>query len=127
MQAAHDLGSSARRVAATLVEIARTRLELGAVELAEERLRLAQQALAATLALFCLGVGLVLGVLGLAWWVGPEHRAAVLGASALAALVAATVAAAWWRRIVRTRGAPLQETLDQLRADAQALASERNG
>ncbi|HET9977333.1 MAG TPA: phage holin family protein [Burkholderiaceae bacterium] len=125
MEAAHDLGSSARRVAATLVEIARTRLELGAVELAEERLRLAQQALAATLALFCLGVGLVLGVLGLAWWVGPEHRATVLGASALLALAAAAAAAAWWRRIVRTRGAPLQATLDQLRADAQALATER--
>ena len=86
MDGAHDLGGSARRVAATIVEIARTRIELAGTELAEERLRLAQQALAATLALFCLGVGLVLAVLGLAWWAGPDHGAAVLGVGALVLL-----------------------------------------
>jgi uncharacterized membrane protein YqjE len=126
VEATQDLGGSARRVAATLVEIARTRLELGAVELAEERLRLAQQAMAAAIALFCLGVGVVFGVIGLAWWVGPEHGAAVLGASAVTALAVATLAAAWWRRMVHERRGPLQETLTQLRADAQALAPERS-
>ena len=112
-------------MAATIVEIVRTRIELAGVELAEERLRLAQQALAATLALFCLGVGLVLAVLGLAWWAGPDRGALVLGAGALILFAAAGLAFAWWQRIVAGRPPLLQETLTQLRADAQALAPER--
>jgi uncharacterized membrane protein YqjE len=91
---AADLGGSARRVAATIVDIARTRIKLAGNELAEERLRIAQQALAAALALFCSGVGLVLAVLGLAWWAGPDRAAAVLGIGALLLLGAAAAAAA---------------------------------
>ncbi len=125
MDEAHDLGGSARRVAATIVEIAQTRIELASTELAEERLRLAQQALAATLALFCLGAGLVLAVMGLAWWAGPDRAAAVLGAGALVLLVAALAAMLWWQRLVAQRPPLLHETLAQLRADAQALAPER--
>lgn len=125
MDGAHDLSGSARRVAATLVELARTRIELAGTELAEERLRLAQQALAATLALFCLGVGVVLAVLGLAWWAGPVHGAAVLGIGALALLGVATTAIVWWQRIVARRPPLLHETLIQLRADARALNPAR--
>jgi uncharacterized membrane protein YqjE len=125
VDAAHDLGGSARRVAATIVEIARTRIELAGTELAEERLRIAQQALAATLALFCCGVGWVLAVLGLAWWAGPDRAAAVLGIGALVVLAAAVGALLWWQRLVAARPPLLHETLTQLRADAQALAPER--
>jgi uncharacterized membrane protein YqjE len=122
---AHDLSGSARRVAATIVDIARTRIELAGTELAEERLRIAQQALAATLALFCLGVGLVLAVIGLAWWAGPARGAAVLGVGALILLAAAGFAIARWQRLVAQRPPLLHETLMQLRADAQALAADR--
>jgi uncharacterized membrane protein YqjE len=122
---AHDLGGSARRVAATFVEMARTRIELAGTELAEERLRLAQQALAATLALFCLGAGLVLAVIGLAWWAGPVHGAAVLGVGALVLIAAAAAAIAWWQRLIAQRPPLLHETLTQLHADALALASDR--
>jgi uncharacterized membrane protein YqjE len=125
VDAAHDLGGSARHVAATIVDIARTRIELAGTELAEERLRLAKQALAATLALFCCGVGLVLAVIGLAWWAGPDRGAAVLGAGALVLLAAAAGAIVWWQRLVARRAPLLHETLAQLRADAQALAPER--
>lgn len=117
--------SSISHIAATLVEIVRTRIELAGTELAEERLRLAQQALAAILFLFCLGVGLVLAVLGLAWWAGPDHGAAVLGTAALLLLAAAAGAMVWWQRLVNARPPLLQETLTQLRADAQALAPDR--
>jgi uncharacterized membrane protein YqjE len=123
--AAHELGGSARRVAATLLDVARTRIELAGTELAEERLRIAQQALAATLALFCCGVGLVLAVIGLAWWAGPDRGAAVLGIGALVWLAAAVGASVWWRRLVATRPPLLHETLAQLRADARSLAPER--
>jgi uncharacterized membrane protein YqjE len=123
--AAHDLSGSARRVAATIVEIARTRIELAGTELAEERLRLAQQAIAATLALFCGGVGLMLAVIGLAWWAGPDRGAAVLGAGALVLLAAAAGAVVWWQRLVASRPPLLHETLAQLHADARALAPQR--
>jgi uncharacterized membrane protein YqjE len=122
---AHKLGGSARRVAATLIDIARTRIELAGTELAEERLRLAQQALAATLALFGLGVGLVLAVIGLAWWAGPHRGVAVLALGALVFVALAIGALAWWQRLVSRRPPLLHETLMQLRADAQALAPDR--
>lgn len=125
MNGAHEVGTSARRIAATLVEIACTRIELGATELAEERLRLVQQALAAILALWCLGVGLVLGVLALAWWVGPVYGPWVLGLAAVLALAAAGWGVLRWQRIVQHRPPLLHETLAQLRADAQALAPSR--
>jgi uncharacterized membrane protein YqjE len=119
-----EISASARRVAATLIEIAHTRIELGATELAEERARLAQQALVVTAALFFLGVGLVLGVLALAWWAGPQDGARVLGLAALVALVMAAAAVMVWQRIVRGRPPPLHDTLTQLRADARALSQE---
>ncbi len=122
--AERPLGGAARDIAATLVEIVHTRIELAGTELAEERLRVAQQALAATLALFGLGVGLVLAVLGLAWWAGPAQGALVLGAAALLCLAAAVLASLWWQRLIAQRPALLQETLLQLRADAQALARD---
>jgi uncharacterized membrane protein YqjE len=125
MDAVQHSGGSVRGIAATLVEMLHTRLELAGTELAEERLRVAQQALATAVALFCLGAGLVLAVLAVAWWAGPEHAAAVLGAAALTLLGAAGGAMAWWRRLVAQRPALLQETLLQLRADAQALAPDR--
>lgn len=121
--AQQGLTGASRRIAATLIEMAGTRLELGATEIAEERLRLAQQFLAATLALFFLGVGLVLAVIGLAWWAGPADGARVLIAAALIAAVLAALAVAWWRRIVRQRPPLLHETLTQLRADARALTT----
>jgi uncharacterized membrane protein YqjE len=123
--AAQPLGGSVRGIAATLVEIVRTRIELAGTELAEERLCVAQQALAAAVALFCLGAGLVLAVLTVAWWAGPENAAAVLGVAAMLLLAAAAGAMVWSRRIVAQRPVLLQETLRQLRADARALAPDR--
>lgn len=119
------VGGSVRVITATLIEMLHTRLELAGTELAEERLRLAQQALATAVALFCLGAGLVLAVLAAAWWAGPQHAAAVLGAAALLLIAAAAGAMVWWRRLVAQRPPLLQETLLQLRADARALAPER--
>jgi len=117
---------SARRMVATLVDIARARLELAATELAEERLRLARQALVASAVLFCLGTGLVLGILALAWWVGPAHGPTVLAGSALLLLIGAALGFLHWRRLARSRPPLLHETLDQLRADAAALAPGRD-
>lgn len=98
-------GGALRSVAATLLEMGCTRLELGATELAEARWRLAQQAPAATVALFFLGVGLVLGVVALAWWVGPPDAAVVLAIGAGFALALAVVATARWQQVLREHAA----------------------
>jgi uncharacterized membrane protein YqjE len=119
--APHAVGAL-RQVGATLIEIAQTRLELGAVELAEERERLLQQALAGLSAVIGVGIGLLFAVLALAWWVGPPNGAFVLAAAALAAWAAAALAIRHWRVIARGRPPLLHDTLDQLRCDARELA-----
>jgi uncharacterized membrane protein YqjE len=119
---APELGGSLRQVGATLIEIAQTRLELGTVELAEERERLVRQALAAVIALVGLSLGLLFGVGALAWWVGAPNGVFVLALAALAALLAAALAARRVQAIARGRPALLHETLAQLRSDARQLA-----
>jgi uncharacterized membrane protein YqjE len=126
-EAPNDVASSASRMGATLLAMVHTRVELAAVEVAQERLRLAHQALAATLTLFAAGVGLVLTVLAVAWLAGPEHAAKVLAGSALSMIVLA-IAMAWvWRALVRSRPSLLASTLEQLRADARMLAARGGG
>jgi uncharacterized membrane protein YqjE len=115
-----------RAIVATLVEMACTRVELGTTELAEARWRIAQQALAAVIALFFLGLGLVLGVFALAWWAGPDRAAIVLGTAALIALLVAAAAIARWRGVQQDATPLLQDTLAQLRADARALEGYRS-
>jgi uncharacterized membrane protein YqjE len=121
----HEAPDAARRVLATLLELACTRVELGAVELAEARERLVRQALLMVLAVFGVALGVVWGVMALAWWAGPEGGAFVFGAASLAALVAAAASLAIRRRRARCAPPLLQETLAQLRADARALARHR--
>lgn len=110
-----------RQLAASVIDALATRVELAGTELAEQRLRLAQLALAALVALFLLGNGLVIGLVALAWWAGPAQAAAVLGAGALALLIGAGFAIVRWRRLAREQPPLLDATLAQLRADARAL------
>lgn len=109
------------RALATVIDIGATRVELASVELEEERLRLAQLALAAAgMLLFAFGALTALSV-ALVLWCPPESRPAVLvGVAGFATTVAA--ACAWrWRRVQASRRPLLQATLEQLQADADAL------
>lgn len=115
-----------RAIVATLVEMACTRVELGRTELAEARWRVAQQALAVVVAIFFLMMCVVFGVFALAWWAGPGRAAIVLGAAALLALLVAAGAIAYARGVQRDATPLLQDTLDQLRADARALEGYRS-
>ncbi len=114
-----------KRFMAGLVDAGRTRLELGATELAEERLRLSHQAMLVAVALLCLGIGFILAVNALAWWAGPEQGGAVFGAGAVLAFIGAAAALLWWKRLLREQPPLLHETLAQLRADIQALMAQR--
>ena len=65
---------SGRLVLAALVEIGQTRLQLASTELEEERLRLTELLVYGAVALFCIGVGLILALLllVLVFWDGPR-------------------------------------------------------
>lgn len=118
------LVDSARRLAGAVVESVGTRLELGATELLEARLNLAQRFIAAASALFLLGNGLIAALVALAWWAGPANGAWVLGGGAALLLLAAGGALWRWHWLARTQPPLLGDTMAQLRADARALAGE---
>lgn len=108
----------------TLADGGRTRLALAATELEEERLRLAQLLLHAVVALFLLGVGLVLGCLWLVWVAPDAARPWVFGSVALGFLLAAAVAVARWRYLADTKPPLLHASLGELSKDVAALRQD---
>jgi uncharacterized membrane protein YqjE len=119
------LFSSARQVAGALLALGSARLQLASVELEEERLRLQQLALWAVLAVFFLGVGLIIATVWLVvlLWEGP--RVVVLAGAALCYLGAGLWAAARCQRLVRDKPALLAATLAELQRDAAALTGRQ--
>lgn len=120
------LRDAASQVLATVLDIGRGRLELIAVEIEEERLRLARLWVVATCTLFLAFVGVVL----LASWIvllcDPEHRVAATGAVTAAFLAAAGVAGWQWRRLSANKPPLLDATLAELRNDRTALRASRS-
>ena len=84
-------------VLTTLADLGHTRLQLAAVELEEERLRLVRLALLAAIAFFLLGLGLVVAAVFAVLLVDPPYRVPLLGAIAAASLVGAAIAWRQWR------------------------------
>lgn len=117
------LFAALKTLLATLVGIGKTRLELLSVELQEEKQRLAGLLFNVLLAVFCLGVAVVLAVawVAVAFW---EQRVLVLGLFALLFLVAAMVFAWWAARSVK-RGSPVfRSSLAELQADLIELRGD---
>ena len=77
--AAPGLQAAAQRVLADVIDIGRTRLELAAVELEEERLRITALLIHAALALILLFVGLLLAAAWIVLWCEPAQRATAAG------------------------------------------------
>jgi uncharacterized membrane protein YqjE len=73
---------SIRKLASTLVGILQTRLEIFATEIEEAKLRLGQILLLWLVALFCLGLGIVLLAVFFVVLFWDSHRLAVLGVMA---------------------------------------------
>ena len=116
--------ASLRRMLATLVELARTRVELLSVEF-EEQLEYATKLLlwgAAAIYFGSLALLLLALTIVIAFWDSHRLLAALLvtGAFAVAALVAAMAV----RRRLRRRPRFLSATSAELRRDAAALADE---
>jgi uncharacterized membrane protein YqjE len=124
-EASPGLLASARSAAGAALALGCARLELAAVEVEEERLRLSRAALWAIAALFCIGLGLVFAavLLVVLAWDGP--REAVLSALTLAFLGAGAGAALVTRRQLRDKPRLLDATLAALRRDADTLGPVR--
>ncbi|ODV13462.1 MAG: hypothetical protein ABT20_02110 [Rubrivivax sp. SCN 70-15] len=112
---------SLRELLGALLDVGQTRLALASTELEEERLRLVELLLWATLALFLAGIGIVLAalLLVLLFWDGPREW--VLGGITAAFLVGAGAALAVWRRKAHDKPPLLAATLAELRRDRDAL------
>lgn len=121
MSATPGLLASVRSVFAGLLEVGQTRLQLASTEIEEERLRLAELLLWATMALFFLGIGVVFAgpLLVLLFWDGPREW--VLAGVTAVFLATGLCTGAVWRRKARSKPAFLAATLGELQRDRAAL------
>ena len=115
------LFESLRALAATLIAIAHTRLELAGTELREEFARLGAVLLWGYLALFFASVAVVLLTLALiiALWV--EHRLLVLTVAGVLFLVLALLAARGAVALVRRKPRIFEASLNELEQDHRQL------
>jgi uncharacterized membrane protein YqjE len=114
-----------RGIAAVGLRMARTRLELLAIEVQQEKARVARQLIVVSATLFFASFGLMLTIAWLALSLPEAQRANVLGGLGLAFLAAAAAGAMWLKAAPRER--PLSASLAALRADERALASPAAG
>ena len=110
-------------LAATLVAMAHTRLDLLSTDLEEDREHLLSLTLTALGALFLVGVGVVLSAMLLVVLFWDAHRVLVLGLLALAFLATGLVAAARVLRLARTKPRLFTSSLAELFKDRQQLVS----
>jgi uncharacterized membrane protein YqjE len=111
---------SVQGLLATLLGLARTRLELLSVEMQELLARLVLVMVGAVAAILLAALALGFGAVALVMWAAPEHRVAVSAGLALAFLAAAALIAWRVRRAARAR--PFAASLDELERDDKALA-----
>jgi uncharacterized membrane protein YqjE len=113
--------ASARAVLAGLLELGQTRLLLAGTEIEEERLRLADLLLWATLALFFIGLGLVFAALLLVLLFWDGSREWVLGGITAVFLGVGIWAGVCWRHKARNKPPFLATTIAELQRDRAAL------
>ena len=115
------LFDSLRALAASLVAIAHTRLELLSTDMEENREQLASLMVVMLIALFCLGVGVVLMtiLLVVAFW--DSNRLLVLGGLAVVFLAGGAVAWGLALHKMRTKPRLFAASLAELSKDRQQL------
>lgn len=118
---AKGLFDSLKGLAASLVAIAHTRLDLLSTDLEEERARLVSVLVMLFVALFCLGVGVVLLALlvVVAFW--ESHRLLALGGVTALFLAGGATAFGWARHKLRTKPRLFAASLAELSKDRQQL------
>jgi uncharacterized membrane protein YqjE len=114
---------SLRNLAATLVALLQTRLELLVTELEEERLRLLQLLLWTAGALFCFGIVILLLTILLVAMFWDSYRITAIVALAGIFLAAGVGMAATVRNRVHARSRLFSASLDELKKDRDRLTS----
>lgn len=125
-EASPGLMGSIKRLLSTLTSIVSTRLELLANELQEERLHLMQMLLFAALALFCLGLGVLLltaFVVVLFW---DDHRLAVLGMLSVFFFALGTLMAMLLRGRMQAKSKLFSASLAELFKDREQLGTDHD-
>ena len=112
---------SARSLLASVLALARTRVELFSTELQEELTRLVFTLIGAVAVLLLAALGVMFAALALIISIGEQHRPIV--AASIAIAFVALAAAAWWslRGLGRDKPRMLAATLDELERDHDAL------
>lgn len=116
---------SIKHLGQSLLGSARTRLDILATEIEEERLRLEQLVLVALAAAVCLGMALVLCVAFVVIYFWDTHRLLAVGLLALAFLALSAVLGAILRTMVKTRPKPFAITRGELAKDVAMLREPR--
>lgn len=119
--AGSNLFESFGRFGSTLLAMVQTRLELLGTDLEEGRNQVLVQFVLALVAVFALGVGVVLGSIALvvAFW--DTHRVLVLGLLASGFLLSGVIAALLARSRIRTAPHPFASSLAELNQDREQL------
>ncbi len=104
-----------------LIALGATRLELAATELEEERLRLADLALSACLALFFGGLAVILSLLFIIVLMWDVQRLLTIGLLAMMFMVLGGWCAWRWRDKARRKPRFMAATLAEFNLDVQAL------
>ena len=120
-EAGAGIVQSLRNLAATLVALLRTRFELVATELEEERIRLLQLLFWAAGAFFFFGVGILLVVFLLVAVFWDSYRITAIAALAVIFLAAGVGMACGVRRRMQARPKLFSASLDELAKDRDHL------
>jgi uncharacterized membrane protein YqjE len=112
---------SIARLGRTALGVLRTRLEILATEIEEERIRVAQLALLVAGIIFCvqMAVSLFVAFLVVLFW--ETHRLLTLGLVAALFLIAGIAGAAWLRHLLRTRPKMFASTIGEIFKDENRL------
>ncbi len=115
--------ASLKTLTLTLVDVVQTRLELLSSDVAEERAHLTAILISALVALFCIGVGVVLLAVLIVVMFWESHRLLSLGL--LTAVFLATGAGLWWVAMHKMRNKPrlFDASISELSRDRDHLSS----
>lgn len=119
-EATHIVGD-VRGLASTGVRAVRTRLELLAIEIKEEKAWVVRLLVVAVAALYLLTFGLMLGISALVLFASEENRPAILGACAGAFMLLGVAGALYIRSASKKRHPLFQETIAVLKGDEKGL------
>jgi uncharacterized membrane protein YqjE len=112
---------SLTRLGRTAVGLLRTRLEILATEIEEERIRFSQLALVVAAIAFCVQMAVLLFVVLMVVVMWESHRVITLGIFSAGFLVAGVALALWLRHRLRTRPRMFASTLGELGKDEDRL------